>query len=230
MNYLIKSLKAFTKYEACMWIGSVAALIILYAVSGGGGVIAFVAPILGVTALIFQAKGNVLGQILVIIFSFMYAYTAWTFHYYGEVVTYLGMTMPSAVAVTISWIKNLHSETEVAIAETKKSTYAILAVLTVIMTIIFYFILKALDTPNLGFSTVSVTTSFFAAGLCFLRNRFFSLAYMCNDIVLVILWVLASMTDLSYLSMVLNFVVFAINDFYIYYSWRKINERQKQER
>ena len=50
-----------------------------------------------------------------------------------------------------------------------------------------------LDTPNIVFSTISVTTSFLAASLTMLRSSYYALGYAMNDIVLIVLWVLASL-------------------------------------
>lgn len=41
-----------------------------------------------------------------VIFSLLYGIISFTFSYYGEMITYLGMTMPMAVFALISWIKN----------------------------------------------------------------------------------------------------------------------------
>lgn len=46
--------------------------------------------------LIFNAKGNPAGQLLTVIFSLLYGSISFTFAYYGERITYLGMTMPMA--------------------------------------------------------------------------------------------------------------------------------------
>lgn len=46
--------------------------------------------------LIFNAKGNPAGQLLTVIFSLLYGSISFTFAYYGEMITYLGMTMPMA--------------------------------------------------------------------------------------------------------------------------------------
>lgn len=63
-----------------------------------------VASCVGVTSLIIAVKGNVWSQILMILFSILYGIISWQFHYWGEMMTYLGMTMPMAVWSTITWI------------------------------------------------------------------------------------------------------------------------------
>ena len=226
MDYLIKSFRDFTKLDIIIWTGSVTSLIISFAASGGGDALTLIASLIGVTSLIFIAKGNVIGQFLMILFAVIYSIISFTFHYYGEMVTYMCMTAPSALITAIAWIKNPYSETQVAVGEVRWRGWLALVSATVAITIIFYFILAALDTPNLFFSTISVTTSFLAAGLMFLRSQYYATGYMANDLILVILWILASLEDISYLPMVVNFAIFFINDLYGYISWSRMKKVQ----
>jgi nicotinamide riboside transporter PnuC len=93
---------------------------------------------------------------------------------------------------------------------------------------VFYFVLEALRTPNMVFSAISIATSFLAACLTVLRHPAYALAYAANDIVLIILWVLASRADLKYISVVVCFGAFLANDIYGFISWRKMKFRQSQ--
>ena len=99
-------------------------------------------------------------------------------------------------------------------------------VLAAVVTVVFYFVLDFFNTANLIPSTVSVTTSFLAVYLTFRRNRFFAVAYAANDIVLIILWSLAALTDISYISVVICFVIFFVNDIYGFVSWSAMRKRQ----
>ena len=95
------------------------------------------------------------------------------------------------------------------------------------MTVAFYFILKHLGTANLLPSTVSIATSFLAALLTFKRSPFFALAYAANDVVLIVLWILAAMQDISYLSVIVCFAVFLVNDTYGFLNWLRMQRRQQ---
>ena len=100
--------------------------------------------------------------------------------------------------------------------------------LTVVVTVAFYFILDYYGTANMLPSTLSVTTSFIAVYLTFRRSPYFALAYAANDLVLIVLWILAAMEDVSYLSVMICFVLFLVNDVYGYISWRKMEQRQME--
>lgn len=99
--------------------------------------------------------------------------------------------------------------------------------LTAGVTTVFYRILDVLGTANLIFSTLSVTTSFLAVYLTFRRSAYFALAYAVNDTILIVLWTMASLSEPSYLSVMICFAAFFINDIYGYISWRKMWLRQQ---
>lgn len=207
---------------------SLIVVIISNFISGSVDYFNLIATLLGVTSLIFIAKGNVWGQIIMVVFCTMYAITAWGFRYYGEVITYLGMSLPIAIISIFSWVKNPYEKGK-DVVKIRRFTVGegVVAVLfSAVVTLGFYFVLRAFNTPNLAVSTVSVTTSFLAAYLMFRRITFYAVAYAVNDVVLIVLWVLASIENLIYLSMVACFLVFLLNDLYGFVSWR-IREKEQ---
>ncbi|MBO5020441.1 MAG: nicotinamide mononucleotide transporter, partial [Clostridia bacterium] len=181
-------------------------------------------------SLIFNAKGNPFGQFLMIIFSLLYGIISYTFAYYGEMITYLGMTLPMAIFALISWIRNPfngnHVEVKVNSITAKETIF--MCLITVLITAIFYFILKYFNTANIVPSTLSVTTSFLAVYLTFRRSPYFAVAYATNDIILIILWGLASFSEIRYISVVVCFVAFLFNDIYGFISWQKMKTKQSR--
>ena len=221
----------FTKKEFLLWSFSVLMIIISFVTFSKDGIITLVASLIGVTAIIINAKGNPTGQALMIIFSILYAIISFECGYYGEMITYLGMTAPMAVAALISWLRNPYGDgNEVKVNHVKMKEVLFILVLSVIVTIIFYFILDFFNTANLIISTFSVLTSFEAAYLSFRRSAYFSLAYALNDIVLVILWGLVCLDNTSYVSVTVCFLMFLINDIYAFISWHRMEKRQNQQK
>mgnify|MGYP000379379107 FL=1 len=211
-----------TKKEWLLWLGSLLIVILSNLVSGSVDVLTLVAVCVGITSLIFAAKGNVWAQILMIVFSILYGIISWRFRYWGEMITYLGMTMPMAVWSTITWIRNPSKNgNEVEIQKLNRKHIAGLSVFSVAVTVAFCCILHVLDTPNIVFSTISVTTSFLAASLTMLRSSYYALGYAMNDIVLIVLWVLASLKNPAYIPVAVNFAIFFLNDLYGFVSWKK---------
>lgn len=218
-----------TMFERGLWITSIIVVIASYLVVGGEVVLNMIASLIGVTALIFLAKGYVTGQVLTVIFSVFYGIVSFYFRYYGEMITYLCMTAPIAMISIVSWLRHPYADTkEVEVAHVTKKQILKMTVLAIVVTIAFYFILGFLGNANLLFSTISVTTSFVACYLAFLRSPYYALGYAVNDIVLIILWVMATMEEMSYLPMVICFAMFFINDIYGYYNWKRMRIRQEK--
>ena len=165
-----------------------------------------------------------------IFFSLIYGVISYTFAYYGEMITYIGMTLPMEVFSLVSWLRHPYkgNKAEVEIKEVTNREWAFMWIFTFLVTLAFYFILKALNTANLIPSTISVATSFLAAYLTLKRSPYYAVGYAANDMVLIVLWLLAAMHDASYFSVVVCFVVFLINDIYGFISWRKMGRRQAE--
>ena len=216
-----------TKFEFGLWTVSLMVVTLSFALSPSTDYLTLTASLIGVTALIFVAKGYVIGQVLTVVFALFYGVISFYFRYYGEMITYLGMTSPMAIAAVISWLRNPYEGTkEVAVHHITKKESILLLSSCAGVTAGFYFILGALGTANLGWSTLSVTTSFLASALTFLRSPLYACAYAANDVVLMVLWVLASLTDPGYLSMVACFFMFFLNDSYGFVNWRRMARRQ----
>lgn len=218
----------FTKTELTLWVTSVVVIIISFLIFDRVNTMTLTASLIGVTSLIFNAKGNPIGQALMIIFSLLYGIISYNFSYYGEMVTYLGMTAPMALFALISWLRNPYqgNKAEVAVNRLGATEWLLMLILSGVVTIVFYFILDHFDTANILPSTLSVTTSFIAVYLTFRRSPYFALAYAGNDIVLILLWSLASIHDIGYLSVMICFLIFLVNDIYGFVSWRKMERRQ----
>lgn len=222
-------LNYFSKSEITLWCSSVLLIIISFCIFDGESYLTLLASLIGVTSLIFNAKGNPWGQFLMVIFSLLYGFISFTFSYYGEMITYLGMTMPMAIFALVSWLKNPYNgnKSEVKVNMITKKEILFMYMGTFVVTILFYFILAYFHTANIVLSTVSVSTSFLAVYLTFRRSPYFALAYAANDIVLIFLWTSASLYDIRYISVVVCFVAFFVNDIYGYISWQKMKIRQE---
>ena len=220
----------FTKTEIALWLTSVLLITVSFCIFDRESYFTFFASLIGVTSLIFNAKGNPIGQALMIVFSLLYGMISYTFAYYGEMITYLGMTMPMAVFALISWLRNPYrnNRAEVKVGKIGRTETYMMLLGTAVVTIVFYLILKHFHTPNLIPGTISVMTSFVAAYLTFRRCPSFALAYAANDLVLIILWILASLQDTHYVSVVVCFIAFLFNDLYGYISWQRMKRRQQQ--
>lgn len=231
MNKLKSLIKYFTPFEFVLCGVSLAMIIASYLFSDTSNLLSLIASIIGIFGLILTAKGNPIGQGLFIVFAILYAVISFGFAYYGEMITYLCMSLPMAIISLISWLRNPFKENkaEVTVGSISKRDVFLLFFLTALVSVSFYFILRYFETANLLPSTLSVSTSFAAMFLTYKRSPYFALAYALNDIVLIILWGLASIVDNSYLSVIVCFVAFLFNDIYSFVNWQRMKSRQRTQ-
>ncbi len=219
----------FSFFEKMLFISSFLLIIIAFFIFDGKNYTTLLASLIGVSSLIFNAKGNLIGQALMIVFSIFYGTISYAAKYYGEMITYLGMTMPMAIFALISWIKNPYGgkHAQVKINKISKKEWLYSIVLTAFITTIFYFVLKVFHTSNLPLSTLSVATSFIAAYLTFRRSSYFALAYALNDVVLIVLWILDCLINVDSISVVICFSAFLVNDLYGFFNWKRLEKTQQ---
>ena len=220
-------LNELTVFERLLWLVSALSLLLSSFLSGSGDVLTLVSSLIGITALLFVAKGYVIGQVLTIIFAVFYGIISFYFRYYGEMITYLCMTAPIAALTAREWLRHPYRGTrEVQVSRLSRNQIQTVVLAAASITFLFYFILQALGNTNLVVSTFSITTSFVAAGLTFFRSPYYAVAYAANDLVLIVLWVMASLEQISYLPMAVCFVLFFASDLYGFYNWKKIQRKQ----
>lgn len=234
MKATLKSLfPPFPRFHAAdlvLFGGSVALILGSFFFFHQSDVLSLIASLVGVTSLTFCAKGHPIGQMLMIAFAILYGIISYECAYYGEMLTYVGMSLPMAVVSLISWVRHPYAgdRSQVAVRKMKPLDWTVMAGLNVVVTIAFWFILGALGTANLLPSTISVTTSFAAVFLTARRSPWYALAYAANDIVLLVLWVLAALQDPSYISVIVCFAVFLLNDLNGFRNWRRMEKAQSK--
>ena len=122
----------FTKEEVLLWCISITLIVVSFFMFDRENYLTLVASFVGVTALIFNAKGNPFGQFLMVIFSILYGVISFAFAYYGEMITYLGMTAPMAVFALVSWLRNPYNgnKSEVKVNRLKAKEIIFMMILT----------------------------------------------------------------------------------------------------
>ncbi|MBE6569787.1 MAG: nicotinamide mononucleotide transporter [Ruminococcaceae bacterium] len=227
---IFAAFRSLRRHERILWIVSVIVVTASFLLVPERDYMTLAASLIGVTALIFVAKGYVIGQVLTVVFAVFYGIISYYCRYYGEMITYLCMSSPIAILSVISWYRHPYRDSdEVEVNRVTRRQVVLMWVMAIAVTVLFYFILKALGNASLLVSTVSVTTSFLASWLTFLRSPYYALAYAANDVVLIILWIIASVADISCLPMIFCFVMFLLNDLYGFINWRQMRKRQMEE-
>ena len=130
------------------------------------------------------------------------------FRYYGEMITYLCMTSPIAIMTVVSWLRHpFQQSAEVEVHHITRRQCTVMVVSAALVTGCFYFILRALGNANL-FSVPSPSPPALWPPISHCTAAPLRPGYAANDVVLIVLWVLAAIQDRSYLPMVLCFVMF----------------------
>ena len=231
MKKIKACISSFSRGEILLWLFTVSFIVGSFLIFDRESYYTLAASLVCATSLIFCAKGNPIGQALMIIFSVLYGIISFSCAYYGEMITYLGMTAPMALLSLVSWLKNPYkgNRAEVKVGAVGARECVFMLILAAIVTAAFYFILDFFNTANIIFSTVSVTTSFIAVYLTFRRSPYFALAYAANDAVLITMWIWATLRERAYLSVVICFMAFLANDIYGFVNWRRMYKRQTSD-
>ena len=230
MKFIKSIIHYFNLFEWILLFVSLGASIFCYFFFRSTQYLYLIGSIIGFFAILFAAKGNVIGPFLMVVFSVFYGFVSYTYKYYGEMITYLGMTGVIALISFITWLR--HPSKQKGVVETRKinwQEFVIIHGLGAVVTVAFYFILRAMGTNNLIISTISVYTSFVAVVFELRRSKYYSLFYMINDVVLIVMWVMAAQENSEYFSLVVCFSMFFINDLYGFINWTKLEKKQSEE-
>lgn len=230
---IIKFLKFLSPLEWTLWLVGLSVITVGFAVGAEKNALSLISALFGVSCVIFNAKGSVWGQIIGVCFAFTYAAFAYVNRYYGETIIYLALMLPIHIASIVSWLKNRNEKAayaEVKINRLSKREYALIVVGAAAVSVGFYFLLSALKTDNLIVSTISLVASLGAAYLMLRRCEYFSLCFIANDVILLVLWSM-KIPELgtAVLPSLLSFGLYLFNDTYSFINWKRIKHRQQRE-
>ena len=219
--------KVLTKFDVCLWVAAFTAILLTFFLTKSKDYMTLASSITGKTMLMFIVKGNVVGQFLTVAFSVCYGIVSYFTKYYGEMITYLGMSTPAAIYAIVTWLRHPFKDgASISVATLNAKKVAIVGAISAAVTVAFFFILRALGTSNLAISTVSVALSMIAACFTILRSPFYGLAYACNDVVRIVLWSMVAATDITCLPIVMCFSLFFIYDTYGFINWTRMKKKQ----
>lgn len=221
-------LKDWNKLEKILLFGSII-LVSLVAISFKSDILSAFCSVLCIITALLIAKGKNLGQILGIVITILYSIVSFRNKFYGEVIIYIFMMLPMYVIGIVSWVRHQNNKTNtVDINKISNKEWTLVSIISIIVFIGLYFLLKSFNTNELIVSTISVVASLFAIYLQIRRSRFSFYFYIINDLILLVLWGIPVITgNLLILPMVFNPVINLINDSYGVYNWKRLENKQK---
>lgn len=227
-----KIFKDWNVFEIIVLFASLLVITICFFVGQERDFFSLVISLIGVVSVLTISKGLYFAPIIFLVFDILYGIISIKQMYYGEAFISFVLMLPIYAFSIITWIRNRKGESsrEVKINKIKTKEYLCLAIISLGVTVICYFLLKLLGTSQLIISTISIFTSVVASYLMLRRCSYYALGYMANDIVLIIMWTLVVINSgIGYLPMVINFLVFLVNDTYGLIRW-KLAERKQGEK
>lgn len=226
-----KIFKNWNLYEILFTIISAIAIVVAFVFTAEKQWLTLIIAILGLVSAICTSKGMFYTPIINVIYVVFYVIVSINQQYYGEAIVYGVIIAPIQIFTIFSWIKNKQKEQTVAINKIHKKEWIYITVVTTISIVGLYFILKVLNTSSLVVSTFSLVFCALANYLLLRRSSYYALAFVINDIFLVTLWLIAAIeSNFSLVLMLINSLVFSVNDVYGFFRWRKQEKQQpKQE-
>ena len=225
--------KNWNLFEMCFLIGSLLALVLCFVFSADKNVFSFVASLIGVLSVITVAKGLVIAPFIDIVYNVLYAIISIFQGYYGELIIYTLIMIPISVMAIISWRKNRNKDNKdiVEVNTIGLKEYIYLAIVTIVASVGFYFLLKALNTNEIVVSLLAFITSTVASYLMLRRSSYYALGFILNDAALIVLWAIVVVNSgMGYLPTVISFCVFLVNDIYGFIHWKVSESKQYKEK
>ena len=225
--------KNWNLFEICFLIGSLLALVLCFVFSADKNVFSFVASLIGVLSVITVAKGLVIAPFIDIVYNVLYAIISIFQGYYGELIIYTLIMIPISVMAIISWRKNRNKDNKdiVEVNTIGLKEYIYLAIVTIVASVGFYFLLKALNTNEIVVSLLAFITSTVASYLMLRRSSYYALGFILNDAALIVLWAIVVVNSgMGYLPTVISFCVFLVNDIYGFIHWKVSESKQYKEK
>lgn len=223
--------KVFGKWNAIELIFYIAglALIITMSICFGASWMSAVTGIFGLSCVLFAAKGKIIGIFFTWVMIVFYSILSYKNKYYGEVFINLCMMFPMTIIQLISWLKNLGKDYVVKVNSITKKEIIIVCSAAALAFVAFYFILRALNTSQLIFSTISIVTSVLATYFQSRRSKYGFLAFLVNDAVLCVLWLFATLEDIKNVAMLTAIALYVVSDIYGFISWGILQKRQQKD-
>lgn len=186
--------------------------------------------LLGILYVFFIAKGFVIANIFGIVQVCLYSVISFTNQFYGEVAL-CGVNFIICVITLISWFKNRDNDkSNVKVAKNFGwKQWVLLAGLSCVFFVVFFFVLRAFNTANLIISTLSVTGNFAAGYLTINRSELSFIFYIISNIMCIVLWLtIVLQGGLQYLPTLINYVIFIFINIIGVINWVKLKKQQNK--
>lgn len=193
-------------------------------------VISFFASFLGILTALFSSKAKWYAYIVGIVQLVFYCTASYLSTNYGELLLSIIIVFPMYIYTLLTWKKNNDVNNNVVVNKLNKKEVIIVLASQFVLYFIYYFVLRAFNTPLVIVATFSILTRTLAVYFMSRRSPFGYLSYITNDIVSIVIWCIPLFNgDLSYLPIIINFVLSLVNDINAIFRWRRLSKIQNQQ-
>lgn len=218
----------WTLFEKIFLILSLTIILICFLISKDKNYLSVGCSLLGVVAVLSVAKGLFWAPFINLVYNTIYAILSFTQGLYGEFIIGIGLMNILCVLTIIDWFKHKKNDDDIVVVnKIKIKEYLILAIVLIIASVGFYFLLKAFNTDQLIVSTISLVGSLVASYLSLRRSSNYAFGYIFNDVVLIVMWSVNMFNNgIGFLPTVVCFIVFLVNDIYGVIHWKMEEKHQ----
>ena len=217
----MKTDNKWTKKEIALLVSSIFTSIIVGYLCHND-LITIICSVVGISCVLMQAKGLVLSQFFGLIYVVLYSLISYKTKYFGEAIVSIFIIMPLFIYGIISWKNNVDQKiSRVKPKYITKTEWIVLISFLILFYILFYYILKAFNTSQLTISTLSIIANILSTYLITRRSKFAFIVYMAEDLFQLSLWSVAVLSDITLIVILINPIVYFINDVYAWKSWKK---------
>jgi len=225
MEKIIKYFSDWKTFEK-VWLGISTLLILSLSLYWGDGLIGITASLTGIWCVVLVAKGKISNYYVGIVNILAYAWIAYSWKFYGEVMLNLIFFLPMQFVGILVWRKHMNSKAKEVktkiMTQKQRFTWFVIA----FVAILFYGQWLASLGGNMPyFDSVSTILSIIAMILMIMRYVEQWVLWIGVNMASIYLWVYALSNGGTDISVLIMWVAYLVNSLYGLYNWNKLNQQ-----
>ena len=228
-----KTKRFFTDWSRfeIIWLILSTVIMIVLSIIWGDNLLALISGITGILGVVLAAKGKVSTYIFATVNVAIYALLTFQNHLYGEFMLNAFYYIPMNFIGFYLWSK--HKDNESGEVEGKKLTgrqTVILFAAVAVVVLVYWQILSRIGGQLALIDAMSTIFSVVALIMQVARYAEQWLLWIIVNVVSVVMWLLLIGKDSSAITMVVMWVAYLFNSVYGYYNWRKLDEKNVENK
>lgn len=228
MNKINEYFKEWSGFEKT-WLLTFTIIIIGLSLYWKDGIIGIAASLTGIWCVVLVAKNRISNYYVGIVNVIAYAYVAYQWQYYGEVMLNIGYFLPMQFVGLFLWKKNMENKKEVKVKFMDNSQRALLAIGSFVAIIIYALVLRLLGGNLPLFDSASTVLSVIAMILMAFAFMEQWILWIVVNIVSIILWVVALSQGGTDIAVLLMWCAYLVNSVYGLVNWIRMYHHQQEE-